>query len=450
MLWIHCMGMLCRDEKGAPGYFAGFVSRQEFMIDPVTNFPREKGAVNKLEMLREKGLGTIVFGIGLNHFMEINEMKGREMADRLLQEITMHWDNKLSNHVWFYRMDGMSFMVVVKPEYVDLVDGLLKELRESVYYYFRKWHIQMKTPCSICEFYYPADEEEPEKFVEKVITFIDVMKSYPENECVSYSAQTIEKYRESAGMTLCLSEDVLNGCRNLRIVIQPIVSAYEGKVEGGEVLLRWKYKGADIPPAVFIPILENKKLICQVGRWVFQETVRHCVRIASNHPDFHLSFNVSYLQIRDRGLLSFMEETMKRYRIDGHNLIMELTETHFDDEPEMLIKFLNRCKDLGMSIALDDFGSGYSSMGLLIKYPSNVVKLDRSLLTNLIDSKDKQTFLKTMIFACHQLGKQVCTEGVEGSEEAQIVRETGSDMIQGYHFYRPLELADFYGILNEN
>lgn len=449
LIWIHCRGMLYRDEKGNPRYFAGFVSQPEFLVDPVTNFPRENAAVSKLEAIRERGKHTIVFGIGLKHFTEINETKGRAVADNLLQDISMHWENRMSNKAWFYRLDGVAFMAVVKPECTEAVDSLIAELRDSVKYYFRKGNVLVKSPCSFCVFHYPSDIDIPEIFVEKVISFIEVAKAHTENDYISYSAQTIDKYKKNAGLVLRLSEDVLDGYCNFRIVIQPIVSASDGKIEGGEVLLRWKYMDKDVSPLVFIPLLEKKGLISQVGRWVFEEAVRHCARIVANHPQFHLSFNVSYLQIMDEGFISFMAAILKKYRINGRNLIMELTETHFDDEPEKLMRFLNGCKELGMSIALDDFGSGYSSMGLLIKYPSNVVKIDRSLLNGLIDSPDKQMFLKTVIFACHQFGKLVCVEGVEELEEVQIVQETGSDMIQGYHFYRPLELGDFYGELNK-
>ncbi|MDO5336208.1 MAG: EAL domain-containing protein [Eubacteriales bacterium] len=450
MIWIHCRGILYRDENGEPRYFAGFVSRPEFLVDPVTNLPRENAAVSKLEIIRQRGQHTIVFGIGLKHFAEINETKGRAVADSLLQDISMYWENQMSNKAWFYRLDGVAFMAVIKPECTESVDSLIASLRDSVKYYFRKWNVVVKSCCSFCVFHYPSDIETPEIFVEKVISFIEVAKSQTENEYISYSAQTIDKYKENAGLVLRLSEDVVNSYYNFRIVIQPIVSAAEGKIEGGEVLLRWRYMDRDVPPAIFIPLLEKKGLISQVGRWVFEEAVRHCARIVADHPRFHLSFNVSYLQIMDEGFIPFMEEMLKKYRINGKNLIMELTEAHFDDEPEKLMRFLNGCKKLGMSIALDDFGSGYSSMGLLIKYPSNVVKLDRSLLNGLTDSPDKQMFLKTVIFACHQFGKLVCVEGVEEPEEVQIVQETGSDMIQGYHFYRPLELGDFYGVLNKN
>ncbi|MDO4306615.1 MAG: EAL domain-containing protein [Eubacteriales bacterium] len=450
LLWIHCRGSLYWDEeKGFPRYFTGCISRQEFLIDPVTSFPRENDAVAKLKEIQKKNQNTVILGIGLNHFAEINETKGRGVTDNLLRDITQYWENKLSHKIWFYRLDGVRFMGIVHPDYAGKAEDFIGEIRESVRNLCHKYHVLVKYPCSICVFRYPCDIEEPDVVVEKVVTFIEVSKSNIDREYIAYSAHEEDTFRSQAEFILHLNEDVLNDFQNFRIVIQPIVSAGMGSVTGGEVLLRWKCLGQDISPAVFVPLLEKKGLICQVGRWVFEQAVRHCRRIAADYPEFHLSFNVSYLQISDEGFIDFMERTLTKYGVDGTNLIMELTESHFDDEPEKLMKFVEDCKNLGMSIALDDFGQGYSSLGLLLKYPANLVKLDRSLLTELTDSKDKQKFLKTLVYACHEFGKKVCVEGVETKAAAEIIKETEGDMIQGFYFYHPLELGDFYETLHK-
>ena len=113
------------------------------------------------------------------------------------------------------------------------------------------------------------------------------------------------------------------------------------------------------------------------------------------------------------------------------------------------MKFVEECKELGLAIALDDFGQGYSSLKLLLKYPANLVKLDRSLLMELANSQNKQKFLKTMVFACHEFGKKVCVEGVETKSALEIIKKTDGDMIQGFYFYHPLELEDFYKTLHK-
>ena len=164
-------------------------------------------------------------------------------------------------------------------------------------------------------------------------------------------------------------------------------------------------------------------------------------------PEFHLSFNVSYLQVLDDTFLPFIKATLERYGISGENLIMELTETHYDEAPEKLANFVNECRELGMSIALDDFGNGYSSLALLLKYPADIIKLDRELISKVTESSDNLQVIRMIVATCQQLGRRICAEGVETEQEKEIVRDTGCDMIQGYYYYRPQEVDDLFQIL---
>ena len=127
--------------------------------------------------------------------------------------------------------------------------------------------------------------------------------------------------------------------------------------------------------------------------------------------------------------------------------MIELTETHFDEMPDYLEHFIERCDKAGISFVLDDFGTAYSSLHMLLQYPADLIKLDRTLMCELTSSTEKLNFMMSIIYACHRFGKKVCVEGVETQEELQIVRQTECDFIQGFYFYKPLELPDFYRIL---
>ena len=193
-------------------------------------------------------------------------------------------------------------------------------------------------------------------------------------------------------------------------MIQPIVSAADGAVIGGEVLLRWTFEGKDVSPATFIPILEKIGLIHTVGRWVFEQATSTCVRLQSHDPAFYLTFNMSLHQLSDPQLLPFMKETLEKYRLSGSSLVAELTESCLDEQPEKLTGFVQACQKLGIFIALDDFGSGYSSLRMLLQYPSSIIKLDRSLVREMAQSTAKMHFIQSIVFACHQFGKTVCME----------------------------------------
>ena len=128
------------------------------------------------------------------------------------------------------------------------------------------------------------------------MTLINAAKLTPELEYSEFSQDIINRQRDKSQMALNLNECVEKGCIGFRMVVQPIVARETGKIIGGESLLRWKYQGRDISPAVFIPLLESSRLILSVGKWVFAQAVRICSEILRWQPDFLLSFNVSYLQ----------------------------------------------------------------------------------------------------------------------------------------------------------
>lgn len=129
---------------------------------------------------------------------------------------------------------------------------------------------------------------------------------------------------------------------------------------------------------------------------------------------------------------------------------MELTETHYDDSPMKLQQFIDGCKALNMRVALDDFGAGYSSLELLLKYPSDIVKLDRSLMQGMSNSAENYDFISSIVYSCHKFRKKVCVEGVETQLELDIATKAGCDYAQGYYFYRPLELTALYDLIAKN
>ena len=184
------------------------------------------------------------------------------------------------------------------------------------------------------------------------------------------------------------------------------------------------------------------------GRWVFEQAVRNCLQMLTYNPDFYLTFNISLHQLSDTELLGFMQQTLEKYHLPGSHLVAELTESCLDEQPEKLEQLVAHCSNLGMRIALDDFGSGYSSLRMLLQYPSSIIKLDRSLLQEITESDEKMHFIGSIVYACHQFGKKVCMEGVEREDQNTIIRDTGCDMIQGFYYYRPMELSALHRLLS--
>lgn len=449
-IWIHCHGELkWNTDRTKPIFFSGKISRQEqnFIVDPITNFPRDYAATMKLSELQKKKKPIRVIGFTLNNFSEINALKGREASDIFLKSIARRLSRFFKDKIEFYRLDGMRFLAIILPHYTEKLEKLIYEVREVITTAYYSNNIVVKTPCSVGVLSDPDESSSPHEIILNMINLLIEAKHHFEEDYIKHSDEDIHLQRTRTEMMMELSRNVIDGFQNFRVVIQPSVSTKDFRFYSGEMLMRWNFKGKDVPPPVFISIFESNGFILQAGKWIFEQAVKACKRIITFIPNFKLGVNVSYFQIIDPDFLPFIRSTIKRYDLDGRNLMLEITETHYDETPTKVRDFILSCNDMGIDVAIDDFGNGYSSLAFLLKYPSNVVKLDKSIIDEMLLSRENIDFVSSIIYSCHVFKKRVCAEGVERQEEVDILKQAGCDLIQGYHFYKPMEMEKFYELL---
>lgn len=450
-IWVRCYGMLeWNEEKTMPLFFSARITHQDdqFVVDPVTNLPRMLAAFTHLREVQCSGKSQLVIAFSLNSITEINNTRGRPCSDRLLRNISSTLMDRLFDRMAFYHFEGMRCMAVVDPECTESPSELIAEIRAIIEECCHEMEIPVHSFCSFAVMRYPCDNLSPEDFMGHIISLIRLAKSTPDKPYIEYSAESVGRIQKMSKIALALNQDVLNGMQHFRIVVQPIVNAQNGTVIGGEVLLRWTFEGENISPGVFIPMLEKSEMIHTVGLWVFDQAAQNCMKLLRYDPSFYLTFNISLRQFSNPDFAASLIDVVAEYGLDASHLTAEITESCLDSLPESLARFAAMCSSIGMRIALDDFGSGYSSMRMLLRYPYDIIKLDRSLLGEIMESDQKMQFIRSIVYACHQFGKKVCMEGVETEEQNNLIRQTGCDMIQGFYYYRPMELCDLYRLLS--
>lgn len=452
-IWVrnYCVAT-CDEGKGRPRFISGRITHQDnsLVVDPVTNFPRASVLWEELREMDETDGVRNIIGFRFNHITEINHIYGCNYADQLLSDIAIMLFERLSDKVSFYRTEGIRCIAVARSEYAGEQEILIRQICEIITDSYHRLGLLFPHPCSVAVLDYSRSEMTIDELRNHLEFLVELAKRTPEKEYIQSSDNYPQSMKKISTMELSLNKNVLHGMENFRIVIQPAVSAENGIIKGGEVLLRWRYQDEDVSPAVFIPILEKSNMIHIVGRWVFEQTARTCSRIISCYPDFYLSFNVSLYQLNDTGFVEFMQKNLDKYHLDGSHLVAEITESCLDQQPEMLKFFIQGCKNIGLRLAMDDFGSGYSSLRMLLQYPYNIIKLDRSLLQEITVSDESQSFIRSLVRTCHYCNKQVCVEGVETEEETSIIKETECDTIQGYYHHRPMELQQLYELINRS
>lgn len=451
-VWLHYRGIMRWDEeRKKPLFFSGSASNleSESEVDPISGVLRYSVALRDLNCLLNEKKATLMVGIGLNYYSFVNVSNGRFIADRMLRDIFRQLTERFGKNFIFYRIDGLRFIALCSEDMIAEIDmdRLTNEIKSIVKSVYQSRNIWLDHPCSIGYIKCPEDGNSAFELIEEMVGTINEAKLFPELDYMLFSRDVLRKRQKEAEMLLKLNECVDRNFCDFHIVIQPIVDAQSGAISKGEALLRWVYKGRTAAPDEFIPLLEKSRLIIPTGKWIFEQAVKACKVIVNYIPDFKLSFNVSYLQVMDESLFPFMRETLEKYGVSGKNMIIELTETHFDSMPEVMLRWLENCKSLGMEFALDDFGNGYSSLNFLFRYPTDIIKIDRGLVREIQKSEKNLQFLKAIVCACHHAGKSVCIEGVETEQELAVVRDTQCDYIQGYYFYSPEELDDLYDLL---
>ena len=454
-IWIRCYGILkWNEDKTKPLFFSGRITHQEedFIVDPITNFPREHTAYLHLKKLEKNNHKKVTIGFSFSNITEINGTRGRNYADKLIKNIADELMKEFSTKMDFYRLEGMRCMAIVDDEYISntSIENVITQIKGIVERCYHRFGIYLPNVCSFGVMEYPCNSITPEDLVESVISLLRLARQNTKELYIDYSAQNIYQINEMSNMALTLINDILNDMKNFRIFVQPVVLTQSGAVIGGEALLRWTFNGKNVSPAVFIPMAEKENLINIVGKWVFEQAVCACRRVISYIPDFYITFNVSLQQLYDDTFLDFMEKILQKYNFDGSHLVAELTESCMDEQPERLELFIEGCKKMNIRIALDDFGSGYSSLRMLLQYPSNIIKLDKSLLMEMTESDSKKSFISSIVYACHEFGKNVCMEGVETEIQNALIKETKCDMIQGYYYFKPMELSELYKLVSKN
>ncbi|NKB88397.1 MAG: EAL domain-containing protein [Acidobacteria bacterium] len=226
---------------------------------------------------------------------------------------------------------------------------------------------------------------------------------------------------------------------------QPYISLSDERVIGFEGLLRWQPPGADmISPGQFIPIAEDTGLIVPIGWWVLETACRQLEEWQKDtaSTDFTLSVNVSSKQLGQRGFVERLGELLDSHEIDRNCLCLEITESVLTDLGDWVIELLGKVKKLGVKLAIDDFGTGYSSLAYLRTFPTDVLKIDRSFVMRLEETREDVAIVAAINTLAKTLGLRVIAEGVETPEQAHQLRALGCRIAQGFLYSRPVPVEE--------
>jgi EAL domain-containing protein (putative c-di-GMP-specific phosphodiesterase class I) len=233
----------------------------------------------------------------------------------------------------------------------------------------------------------------------------------------------------------------------LRLVFQPIMDAQSESIVAAEALLRWNLDGESIPPDVFIPIAEQSGAIREIGHWVLDQSIRFSKLLEAQGHLLKICVNVSIAQFEDPGFVDAVKSLIVQHGVNPERIYLELTESVFSRDKLTLVTAVKRLQALGLHVSIDDFGTGYSSLSIIHDLNVNIVKVDRSFVNNL--EENGLAVVRAVMVMAQGLGYKVVAEGVEKAEQADVLRELGVDLLQGFLYSKPLECDDLIASLRD-
>lgn len=379
--------------------------------------------VNEEELI---SMGVIVADI--NGLKNLNQNFGHDFGDNAVKEIARILLNCFDQKNVF-RLNGDEFLVLCENIDYNLFYEKVQVVKEAFdkmsYSSASIGYVWEDLDISIQSLIHHADE----------LMFIDKRKYYKD----------FGKTRRNHWPSITKSILELIENRSFEMYLQPKADIQTGEIVGAEALVRLNYKEHGlIAPNKFIPLFEKEKVIQYIDFFIFEEVCRTLKKwISTGRKPLPISLNFSRITMLEKDLTETMLSIYEKYNIPKELIEIEITETIGEMEKEIIAKIGEDIKKLGFSISLDDFGAKYTNMSMLTVVKFNVLKLDRSLVNNLVYNQNNQIVVRHVIEMCHEMNVISVAEGVETKEQLSLLKELSCDIAQGYLFNKPIPLCEF-------
>ena len=469
--WVYIQATSLHSKEGTLLGFLGSVSdiselkkaqiqmENLAFYDPLTSLANRRLFKNRLakavKSVQRNNNSIALLFLDLDQFKRINDTLGHDIGDALLKEIARRLDHNVRENDTVSRIGGDEFTILLtdvnNTKDVRIVaDKILHSLSRP----FMLNGQEIISTVSIGITMTPEDSIEPNTLMKNAD-----LAMYRAKELGRNNFQFFSEDMNTAILHNLEIEKELNIAikRNQFILMyQPKICIANNTITGVETLVRWRHpeKGI-IPPDNFIPIAEETGQIIKIGAWVLEHSCHEMgalIREGLMPKNAKVAVNLSAKQFSDPNLLQTVLDILIQSKIDPLNLELEITESIIMDDVEAAIEIMEAIKSKGIHLAIDDFGTGYSSLAYLKRFPIDVLKVDRSFVSDIPKDKTDMAITSAVIAMAHKLSMKVVAEGIETQEQLDFLRENNCDDGQGYLLSRPLTLPQLHHflVINQN
>ncbi len=432
--------------------------RREMLSDSLTGFWNRTGfeeeiesAIKDLSSVKKASGSTSHFAIiliDLVRFSRINESVGAMAGDELIITVARRLNARIRSNEILCRMGGNEFAVFVHlSDDQANVEPIAHRLMEAFTDPCNLSNLEIQMECAVAAAIGDVEKDDPMDTLRRAQIALKRAKMSARFEL--YSSGGLETVKQRFSIETDLRHALQRG--ELQLHYQPLVDLESGVLSGFEALARWQHPDLGfISPVDFIPVAEECGLIVPLGRWALEEAARTVAAWddrAGQQLPVKISVNMSAIQLQRDDVPAVVEQALRAAGIGGERLTIELTESAFVSDPDGGKRTLEALKALNTNLAMDDFGTGYSNLAYLQQLPIDVLKIDRSFITDMLIDKDKRAIVRTILSLARALGMKTTAEGIETIETSSVLRRLGCSIGQGYYFARPLDSEAAYSFL---
>ena len=424
------------------------------MFDVLTGLPNRNMLTFQIEKqlagsIRDDRLVALMF-MDLDDFKKVNDSHGHDVGDKLLKAAAMRISKPIRESDIASRFGGDEFVILLSniesKKHVDTVaKKLIEEFKEPIIVDGVTFYVSISIGIAITN----HSRATPVELLRHADIAMYEAKAKKGAEYRVYDATMNLKVMQKVELESEAREALRDN--QFSLALQPQVEMHTGRLVGFEALLRWHHpKKGNISPADFIPLLENTSFMLELDYWVITRST-YLIRELKNsgYPDVKMAINLSAGQFLDPSLPEFLQQQIIKNDIAPDQVCLELTETVLVSDIKRATTIMQNIRDMGCMLAIDDFGTGYSSLSYLKSLPADYIKIDRSFVANIASSADDRNIVHSTISMVRNMGMQVVAEGIETSEQYELLCHFDCNLGQGYLISRPIPEVNIWDVLSD-
>lgn len=438
------------DEKNAEEYLLILLHNENVLprIDALTDLYSQARFSDDLETAIERKEPFAVLMIKLERFNNLNIIYGTDFTNQLLKETALQFIYMMDENSAVYRLDGPKFGFILRgcgrEKLLVFEQRVRDRLAKGIHVNNRKMTLKICAGAIMIQQY----DGDANSLSSKAAYALEHSETEHQGKLIIFNDEVRTSKNVDLELMKVIHQSVREECEGFYVEYQPIVVSGTGRIIGAEALVRWRREPyGTVPPGMFIEWMEKDPGMYELGNYVLQTALKETVRLLTILPEFVLNVNVSARQMEREEFRTEVLRILKQTEFPANHLCLELTERCKDMPLESIKKEVEFFRGYGIRMAMDDYGTGSASSGIVLHAPMDEIKLDMSFIRGITEDAKKQAMVRSIIEFANSSGMSTCLEGVETEELQNYLRKYQATWFQGYYYSKPIEIGKLWDLV---